>query len=239
MINIFSTPKKMIDKFAENLELMINESVSKKKNFYLSLSGGNTPQLLFSLLKNNYLQKINWSYVHFFWGDERCVKPESSDSNYGTAFRMFLKFAQIPEENIHRIQGELEPKAEARRYSGELFMNVPTHKNVPIFDLIILGLGSDGHTASIFPNQMELVDSDNLCEVAVHPLTKQKRITFTGKVINNAKNISFLITGSEKSTVISDILNKKNDFRKYPASYINPKNGNLDWYLDSEASKSI
>jgi 6-phosphogluconolactonase len=239
MINICTTPKKTVDKFAEQLEQMINKTVSQKKYFYLALSGGSTPQLLFKVLKIKYLQKIDWSYVHIFWGDERCVKPESSESNYGMAFRLFLSYTNIPKKNVHRIHGEHDPKIEARRYSGELFMNTPTHKNVPKFNLIILGLGSDGHTASIFPNQMQFLESENLCEVAVHPDTKQKRITITGNVINNAENISFLITGDEKSDVVSDIINKTNDFRKYPASYINSKNGKLSWYLDKEAGKLI
>ncbi len=237
--NEISTPKKTVDKFAEDLEKMINKSVSQKKYFYLALSGGSTPQLLFKVLKNKYLNKIDWSYVHIFWGDERCVEPKSSDSNYGMAFRLFLNHSNIPKNNIHRIYGEHDPKIEARRYTGELFMNVPTHKNVPIFDLIILGMGSDGHTASIFPNQIKFLESKNFCEVAVHPETKQKRITVTGMVINNAKNVSFLITGVEKSSVVSDIIKKTNDFRKYPASYINPKNGKLAWYLDKAAGKLI
>jgi 6-phosphogluconolactonase len=239
MINIFTTPKKTVDKFAEQLEQLINKSVSQKKYFYLALSGGNTPQLLFKVLKNKYLQEIDWSYVHIFWGDERCVEPESPESNYGVAFRLFLSHTNIPEKNIHRIHGEHDPKIEARRYSGELFMNTPTHKNVPKFNLIILGLGSDGHTASIFPNQMQFLESENHCEVAVHPETNQKRITITGNVINNAENISFLITGSEKSDVVSDIINKTNEFKKYPASYINLKNGKLSWYLDKAAGKLI
>ena len=99
-------------------------------------------------------------------------------------------------------------------------MTVPSKNNLPKFDLIILGLGTDGHTASIFPNQMKLLKSENYCEVATHPETKQKRITITGKVINNAENISFLVTGSKKSEVVSEIINKKKNSKNYPASHI-------------------
>ena len=239
MIKIYSTQNKTVSEFAKHVSGLINESVAKDKNFYLALSGGNTAQLLFKHLKKKYLDIINWSQVHIFWGDERCVPPESEESNYGYAFKLFLQHTNIPEENIHRIHGEANEKIEAKRYSGEILMNVPTKNKLPKFDLIILGLGSDGHTASIFPDQMNLLESENICEVAVHPQTKQKRITLTGNIINNAANISFLVTGIEKAEVLADIINMKKNYKKYPGSYINPKNGKLVWYLDKSVSKFL
>ena len=235
MIRILSTPEEAVKIFAEELKQLIDATLKKKKNFYLALSGGSTPQLLFKVLKKKYLKEIDWSSVHFFWGDERCVEPDDLESNYGTANKLFLKYADIPKENIHRIQGEQNPKIEARRYSGEILMNVPTKNNLPKFDIIILGMGADGHTASIFPNQMKLFNSENYCEVTAHPITKQKRITITGKVINNAENICILATGSEKSNVISEIINKNNKYEKYPASHIAPTWGEIKWYLDKAA----
>jgi 6-phosphogluconolactonase len=238
MIKTFTTPQETIKNFAEELKSLIDKKTSKKKNFYLALSGGSTPQLLFKELKKKYLTNIDWQFVHIYWGDERCVKPESEESNYGTAYKLLLIYLNIPKGNIHRIKGEEKPKVEARRYSGEIMMTVPSKNNLPKFDLIILGLGTDGHTASIFPNQIKLIESENYCEVATQPDTKQKRITITGKVINNAENICFLVTGSNKSEVVSEIINKKNS-KKYPASHIYPNWGKLIWYLDKAASRLI
>ncbi len=239
MIKTFSSPKETVKNFAQELKLIIEKKTAKQKNFYLALSGGSTPQLLFKELKRNYSNKIDWRLVHIYWGDERCVDPEGSESNYGVTNKLLLKHLDIPKENIHRIKGEDNPKIEARRYSGEIMMTVPSKNNLPKFDLIILGLGTDGHTASIFPNQIELFKSENYCEVAVQPEAKQKRITITGKVINNAENIYFLVTGSNKSKVVSEIINKKEYSKKYPASQILPTWGKLNWYLDSAASRLI
>ncbi|MCB0742937.1 MAG: 6-phosphogluconolactonase [Ignavibacteriales bacterium] len=239
MIKIFPTPKETVKKFAEELKLLIDKSSSKKKFFYIALSGGSTPKLLFKELKKNYLESINWQFVHIFWGDERCVVPESDESNFGVAQKLLLSKIKIPKENIHRIKGEDKPNTEARRYSGEIMMNVPSKNNMPKFDLIILGLGTDGHTASIFPNQIKLFDSENYCDVAVQPKTRQKRITITGKVINNSENIYFLVTGKEKSEVVAEILNKKGNYKKHPASYVVPTWGNVKWYLDKASSQMI
>ncbi|MCB0753874.1 MAG: 6-phosphogluconolactonase, partial [Ignavibacteriae bacterium] len=212
---------------------------SKKKDFYVALSGGSTPQLLFKELKKNYQESVDWQFVHIFWGDERCVVPESDESNFGVAQKLLLSKIKIPKENIHRIRGEDKPNTEARRYSGEIMMNVPSKKNMPKFDLIILGLGTDGHTASIFPNQVKLFESENYCDMTVQPKTRQKRITITGKVINNAANIYFLVTGKEKSEAVAEILYKKGNYKKYPASHVAPTWGNIKWYLDKEAARKI
>ena len=239
MIRKLTTPRETVRSFAQELTQLIEKKTSKNKNFYLALSGGSTPQLLFKELKKNFLKSIDWPYVHIYWGDERCVKPASEESNFGVANKLFLKYLNIPEENIHRIKGEEKPNIEARRYSGEIMMTVPSKINLPKFDLIILGLGTDGHTASIFPNQIKLLKSENYCEVGVHPESKQKRITITGKIINNAENISFLVIGSNKAKVVSEIINKNENSKNYPASHISPLWGKLSWYLDNGASRLI
>ena len=239
MIKIFSTKTETVEKFAEYLVELIGKSTSKKKEFYLALSGGSTPQRLFKELKKNYSESIDWQYVHIFWGDERCVSSTDPESNYGMTNKLLLSYLKIPEENIHRIKGEETPEKEARRYSGEIMMNVATKNKLPKFDLIILGIGADGHTASIFPNQIELLNSENYCEVAVHPKTKQKRITITGNVINNANEVVFLVTGKEKAEVISEIINREGECNNYPSSYIQPSWGALTWHLDKAAAKRI
>jgi len=239
MIKIFETPEETVLGFAENLELLINNSILQKEQFNLALSGGNTPQLLFNELKNNFRDSVDWSFVHFFWGDERCVNSNSPESNYGTADKLFLNSINIPKENIHSINGEENPEVEAKRYSEEIVSYLPQINNLPCFDLVILGLGNDGHTASIFPNQMQLLDSNKICEVAYHPQTMQKRITLTGKVLNNAKNISFLVLGDEKSKVVGEIFNKNKNYKEYPSFYIKPTSNNITWFMDEAAGKLV
>lgn len=239
MIKIFETREETVLGFAENLESLINKSILQKEQFNVALSGGSTPQLLFKLLKNDYKDKIDWTNVHFYWGDERCVDSDSPESNYGVANNLLLKFLDIPNNNIHFINGNNNPEQEAKRYSEEIEKHLTSVNDLPNFDLVILGLGNDGHTASIFPNQLELLNSQKICDVAIHPNSFQKRITLTGKVINNAKNISFIVLGEEKREVAGEIINKEKNYLKYPASYVKPITGKLEWFLDKKAGKSV
>jgi 6-phosphogluconolactonase len=217
----------------------ITQLTSGKEKFFLALSGGTTPKVIFQTLVRDFKKKIEWNKVHFFWGDERCVPPDHSESNYGMAKEYLLDHIDIPVENIHRIKGEDNPDNEAERYSNEIKKYLPEVNGLPQFDAAMLGLGEDGHTASIFPDQLKLLSSDKICETAIHPSTKQKRITLTGKVINNSGEIYFLVTGKKKSIIVEKILNKKNNYLKFPASHINPFNGELFWFLGDEAASEL
>ena len=233
MIDIFKDKTKLAEASCEELLLL---SANRDKVF-LALSGGCTPKIVFQTLVKDYKSKINWNKIHLFWGDERCVPPDDEESNFGMTKKFLLDSISIPEENIHRIRGENNPDAEAKRYSEEIVKYVPLKKGIPSFDIVMLGIGEDGHTASIFPNQMQLLNSDNFCEVAVHPQSGQKRVTLTGRVINNAKEVIFLVTGKNKSQIIKKILVKKS--RKFPAEFIQPVEGNLKYFIDSEASELL
>lgn len=239
MINIFSTPQNTVRNLAQFIVDSLNSNSNDKNKFTIALSGGNTPKLLFEVISNDFNDKTDWKKVDFFWGDERCVDPESQESNYGSAKKIFLDPLKIPKENIHRIKGENDPLIETERYSNEINLAVKGINGLPSFDLIILGLGGDGHTASIFPDQMELLTINKICEIAYQPETKQKRITVTGKVINNAKNIVFLITGNEKADIVSKVINKKENYLNFPAAHIKSEYGDLIFYLDYEASKIL
>ena len=235
-IKIFPTVEKLAGSFAELLQQNVDKT--DDNDFYsLALSGGSTPNKIFRYLSENFVDKINWKKIKIFFGDERCVPPDNEDSNYRMANESLLKNISIPKENIFRIKGENNPVKEAERYEEVLKSNLPSLNGIPQFDLILLGLGEDGHTASIFPNQVNLFYSARLCEVAVHPQTKQKRITLTGKIINNAKLVVFIVTGKNKANVLSKIMDVNNSKSVYPASFVNPKNGKLTWFLDLEASK--
>lgn len=238
-IKIFPTPFDLAWNFAEEIMQIINESAKNDKPFTIALSGGSTPETLFKIMSKKFAEKIPWESVHIFWGDERCVPPEDVESNFGMANKKLLSKIKIPSLNIHRVRGEDDPEMESKRYSEEISAFTGKRDGLPLFNLIILGLGEDGHTASIFPGHTELFDSDKICEVAFHPVTKQKRITLTGKVINNADNVSFLVTGEKKAEVIKKLLKKTSAVGYYPASYVKPVNGRLDWFLDKDAGRFL
>ncbi len=230
------TPELLAGIFASEFAAMAGESAKRKRRFTVALSGGSTPAILYSLIGDNYTKSVSWEYVHFFWGDERCVPPESSESNYGMARDTLLHKIDIPPANLHRIRGEDDPAGEAERYSGEIVNNTLSRNGLPEFDLVILGLGEDGHTASIFPGNNSLLVSGSVCAVAVHPLSHQKRITITGKVINNSDHICFLVTGKKKAEIVKEIINKEAGALNYPASGIVSEYGDLTWFLDQDAA---
>ncbi len=230
-LKIYKDKQEVAEQFSEFLASRIKNSTGKLN---VSLSGGSTPKVVFDYLSENY-QDLNWSNVNFFWGDERCVPPNDSESNYKMTVDHLFSKIDISEKNIYRIKGENTPTDEASAY-GETLNNVlPTVNGVPEFDLIILGMGGDGHTASIFQSNIHLWDSKNNCEVAVHPDTGQKRVTITGKVINQAKEVAFLVTGADKKEKVDTILAGDDISRSFPAGLVNPSSGQLYWFLDSAA----
>jgi 6-phosphogluconolactonase len=238
-IRIFKSKEILAETFVKELIKNINKYSRQNKIFNIALSGGNTPEIIYSTICDKFRDKINWDIVHFYWSDERCVSPLDPESNFGMVFQCLLDNIKIDDTHIHRIRGEENPESEAFRYSQEIKANVRRINNAPEFDLIMLGLGTDGHTASIFPDQMQLLNSGHICDVSVHPVSKQKRITLTGKVLNNSSSVSFIVTGEEKSEIVFKIIKKTDDSLIFPASHINPLKGKLEWWLDDEASRLI
>lgn len=234
-LKIHETPKATAEAFGDYLMKCVNE----KSVFHCALSGGSTPKLLFDYLAEKYVNSDLWGKVHFYWGDERCVLPTDEESNYKmTKERLFDK-VPIPVENVHRILGEKEPATEAERYGQVLLAQMAVQQGIPVFDMVILGMGEDGHTASIFPHQMELISSESICEVATHPDSGQQRVTLTGSVINEAKEVVFLVTGGGKKEKIKEIFEHSGDWETYPAAHITPKNGELHWYVDQAAVSTL
>ncbi|MCL4113550.1 UNVERIFIED_CONTAM: hypothetical protein GTU68_011202 [Idotea baltica] len=234
-LNVFNSKVEVAKNFANYFA-----NICKSKSIvHIALSGGSTPKIVFDELATNYATAIDWSKVHLYWGDERCVWPYEDESNYKMTNEHLLSKIRITELNIHRIKGENGPQYEAEHYSQFLNIVLPKTNEIPTFDLVILGIGDDGHTASIFPNQMELWHSKNYCEVAEHPVSGQKRITITGQLINNAEAVAFLATGESKADRLDEILNSKDIAKKYPASLVAPTHGNLEWYLDEAAAAKV
>ena len=218
----------------------INRLRLKKKLIHLALSGGNTPGVFFDRIADEPCDSGTfWNTIHLYWVDERCVSPDHPESNFGMTRKRLLQRIPIPAGNVHPIQGGNDPDFECIRYANEIKRNVPFKKELPVFDWIFLGIGDDGHTASIFPGNTSLLDSGLICASAIHPVSGQHRITLTGKVINQATRITFVVTGESKSTVVTHILRKEPESEKYPASFIRPVHGKLDWYLDEPAAKQF
>jgi len=207
--------------------------------YSIALSGGTTPRQLFKLLSEEYADTIMWEKVLIFWGDERCVPADSNESNYNMTYDTLLQNILIPDTNIFRIRGEANPASEAAQYSSLVKDNLPEVNGIPQFDLMLLGVGEDGHTASIFPDQIGLFGSHHLFETAVKPDSGQKRITATGKLINNSAKVIFLVTGTGKANIVSEIVERKTGYEKYPASKINPGPGRLLWFLDKDAASGL
>ncbi len=232
LIHLSKSPEEQANLFAVRLISWINES--SQNEFHIALSGGHTPSLLFELLADKYRESFPWHKAHFWWGDERMVPPDDPESNFGTANELFLSKIPVSPDHVHRIIGEANPNEEAIRYSEEIRSLLPEINQKPAFDLIMLGLGEDGHTASIFPGQQNLLDSDHFTAVSTHPVTSQIRITITGKVINNARKAAFLVTGKTKARVLGKILHHHKDAVIYPAAHIRPVE-ELHWFIDKDS----
>ena len=227
---------------AESVARLIVSKVKKKEgtleHFNLAISGGNTPNILFGLLADEYAGQIDWNTLRIFWVDERCVDPADKESNYGNVHKILLENVPLPPENIFNIRGDNNPSDEVVRYREVLKKELPEKNGFPVFDMILLGMGDDGHTASIFPDNLELIHSAQTVEVALHPHSGQYRITLTGNVICNAKQVIFLITGNSKAEIIESILNEKGDFERFPAYYI-LSGCEAELYLDFEAAERL
>ncbi len=236
-VKIFSNQKQVVKSLAEVLFKLTKTST--KDGFHILLSGGNTPLLLFKKIQKKYGDLINWNDIHLWWGDERCVSPEDEESNFKHVNDLLISKVSIPSENVHRIKGENDPETEAKVYAEEIVNFLNMRGESPVFDVVLLGLGDDGHTASIFPDEIELFEDKRICAVAKHPLSGQKRITVTGKVLNNANRVFFLVTGANKAQRISEIMNDNDAAKLLPAYYISPSNGELIWFIDEDAAKNI
>jgi 6-phosphogluconolactonase len=239
--HVFDTPVEVARAIAEQIQSEVKEKNKLSLPFNLAISGGNTPRILFNLFANDFADSIPWHLVRLFWVDERCVPPTHPESNFGMTFKTLLKFVSIPDVNIFRMQGELDPQTEAIRYQQLLETELPLENGFPIFDMVLLGMGDDGHTASIFPSDLTLIQSDLAVSVGVHPQSGQKRITLTIPTLNRAKKVLFFITGFSKSEILKQIIENNSDAiqKKIPASYIHSSKGITEFYLDKTAAQDL
>lgn len=234
---IYHDPTELADQISDRLMELISKSTGSR--FNLAISGGATPNLLFSALASKYSDSVLWQKTHFWWVDERMVPAIDPESNFGTVVQLLFSKIEIPEKNIHYIHGDANPTRESEFYAGKIKQELPAKNGWPMFDLILLGMGGDGHTASIFPDQIGLMRSDQICEIAHHPVTNQTRITLTGRVIDNAALVWFLVTGAEKTKRLAEIICKKENTTGFPAAWIDPVHGELSWILDESAASLL
>lgn len=216
--------------FIESLE----KAVAEHGFFSVVLSGGSTPSKLYSLLAEEYRDKIDWRKAHFFWGDERCVPPTDAQSNFYTAYQNLLSKIDVPHQNIHRIKGELPPHDAAQDYEEELISFFGLKGlNPPPFDLVLLGMGTDGHTLSLFPLTEGFAEKERLV-VANHVQKLDTwRVTLTFKAIENAATTAFLVSGEDKAAVLKEVL----DGKDYPAARV--KGREVVWLMDREAARLV
>lgn len=232
-VKIFRTKEELFIDTAGYICASVKHFINKFNRSTLVLSGGNTPKRLYDEISNNFKDLVDWSNVYFFWGDERCVTPDNDESNYNTAKEHLLSKLPVPEANIFRIRGEDKPEKAAYDYE-DIIKNYFDVNKVLSFDNMLLGVGEDGHTASLFPDTKVLNVYDKYaCEVYSEML-KSWRVTLTFPLINKSKNIFLIAAGKEKSGIIKKVFTDNNG--KLPVQKIHPSDGKLIWFLDDEAA---
>ena len=232
-LNVFKKADEAISALADFFVVCANEAITKNDKFSVALSGGNSPKKLFELLASaDYNSKLDWAKVYFFFGDERYVKHTHPDSNYLLAKNSFLDLLKINSDQVFVVDTSLDPASAAVDYERKIDK---FFKHQPQFDLILLGLGDDAHTASLFPGtSIVWIDEELVKEVYLKDKSVY-RISFTAPLINQAKNIAFLTFGASKADAMKAVLEAEKDISKYPAQLIEPKNGTLNWFVDEEA----
>ena len=221
--------------------LAANEAVSARGRFTIALSGGSTPKSLYNLLATNARTTLPWEHTLFFWGDERHVPPTDPESNYRMVDEAMLSKVPVPPANVYRMPAE-NPDAEAVAETYEqtlrkVFQLGPN--DVPQFDLILLGMGPDGHTASLFPGTAGLKEKSRLVIANWVEKLKTYRLSFTLPVINAARSVAFLVSGTDKAPVLKAVLEGNDPGEQYPAKLVHPKDGKLIWFLDRAAASAL
>jgi 6-phosphogluconolactonase len=226
---------------AETLTSVVAEAHAQGRAAAVALSGGSTPKKMGQLLAGqDYRNRVHWDSVEIFWGDERLVPLENPESNAGEAMRGFLQHVPIPDERVHPFETELDhPDIAAERYERDIRAIVPVIDGMPTFDLILLGMGDDGHTASLFPGTAAIHETERL--VVAHYVDKlhAARLTLTPPVINAAEQVVFLVSGSGKADTLHAVLDGEEDVDVYPSQAVRPTKETLVWLIDEAAAARL
>ena len=241
-LQTFADAQTLVQTAANLFIELVQRAIAERHRFLVALSGGSTPKALYAALtRPTTAQRLDWSKVQFFFGDERSVPPEHPDSNFGLAQAMLFTPLHIPSSSIHRIRGEDSPESAATHYETVLRSLTTTQDGPwPVLDLILLGMGDDGHTASLFPGTPAVTESTRWVVPGCAPQGTRSRVTITLGVINHASVILFLVTGHNKATVVHRILEQRvGKPCPYPAALVQPEHGRLLWYLDRAAASKL
>lgn len=236
---VFDTAEEVARAAALRFVELSHSAIAARGRCGVALSGGSTPKRTFQLLaSDDFKTQVDWAGVHVFFGDERCVPPDHADSNYRMADEALLSRVQIPPKNVHRIVGEGDAVANARLYEDEL-QTFFAGESWPRFDLVLLGLGDDGHTASLFPGTQALAERTAWVVANWVEKLNAYRITLSAPAINMAAHVAFLVTGAGKAERVAEVINGPREPERLPSQLIRPENGTLEWLLDRAAAARL
>jgi 6-phosphogluconolactonase len=240
VIKKFINPDSLSVGVAEYFVDLAKAAVATKDCFCVALAGGRTPKSTYQLLSTpTFVNRIDWPKVKIFWGDERCVSPDDEHSNFRMTNETLLQHVPVLPENIYRMKGELDPGEAALQYEKNLqnAFGLPHDQELaPRFDLILLGLGRDGHTASIFPGTAAVFESDHWVLAHFIPALQAWRLTLTPVILNAAQNAIFLVSGMDKAEITYSVLKGDYQPETLPSQIVQPENGNLFWFVDKDAA---
>ena len=240
-LRIYSLPDELFHGAAEDFVQLAKDAVAAKGSFTVALSGGSTPRGMHSLLATQFAAAVPWKKVFFFWSDERHVPPDHPDSNYRMAYETLLSKVPVDPGKVFRMHGEHpDANAAAIEYEQTITAAFGTQdREIPRYDLIFLGLGPDGHTASLFPRTAALREHSRLVVANRVEKLKTDRITFTLPLINNAANVIFLVSGKDKTSAVQSVFDPETAGQDFPAKLVNPPHGRLTWMLTEDAAAPI
>jgi 6-phosphogluconolactonase len=237
---IYPTPAAASRAYADRIARISEIAMSVRDRFIIALAGGSTPRMAYDLLSSEFAPVMDWESTYVFWGDERCVPPESPQSNLRMARETLLNHVRVPIDHLHRIHGEFSPDEAARLYEDDLrrFFGSRGTRG-PRFDALLLGLGTDGHIASLLPGSPALDETRRWVTTAQRPEEPFGRVTLTFPAINSAANIVFLVTGKDKADVVARVISGDPSQGTLPAQQIKPIDGNVIWVLDEDAAAAL
>ena len=240
-ITILDDPQSVYIHAAEEITHFSGEDICTHAQFTIALSGGSTPAAIYELLATRFRLSVDWKEVQFWWGDERCVPPDDRQSNYAMANRTLLSHLELRPEQVHRMRGELTPAEAARAYEQELrSVFTLADGEFPRFGLVMLGLGDNRHTLSLFPGHRAAIEETQRLVVADEvEATPRPRVTLTPPVANHAQRAMFVATGEAKAAAVRDVIAGPRDPLKFPAQIIQPSDGELIWLLDKAAASLL
>ncbi len=241
-IHKVSQPQQLFEIAAKNFCQITEDALSRTRRMTVALAGGSTPKALYTLLATDpYRTMVDWSKIHVFWGDERHVPPDHQDSNYRMAHESLLSQVPIVASHVYRIQGEWPHASEAAQDYEDTLRKVfsLTSGALPCFDLILLGMGPDGHTASLFPGTDVVHESLKWVAAPWVEKFQTHRVTLTPVVLNQARHVMFMVSGEDKAAALHEVLEGHSQADLYPSQVVNPEAGELLWLVDDKAASLL